>query len=64
MVVRDIHLGAWPYCRKVWWLLYAGHRAVFKVRRNLVLPPYYFWCEWRRGVFVYVGRSEGRESFE
>ena len=27
----------------VWWLLYAGHRAVFEVRRDNVLPLYYFF---------------------
>ena len=37
VAIRGIHLSAESYCRKVvWWLLYAGHRAVFKVRRNIV----------------------------
>ena len=31
MVIRGIHLSA--YVVKVWWLLYAAHRAVFEVRR-------------------------------
>ena len=43
VAIRVIHLSAWLYCRKmVWWLLYASHRAVFEVRRNIVLPLYYF----------------------
>ena len=50
-------------CRKmvasfvmVWWLLYAVRRAVFEVRR--ILSAVCVRCEWGRGMFAYVGRSE------
>ena len=53
-------------CRKmvvsfvmVWWLLYAVHRAVFEVRRICFIRRMRK-CEWRRGMFAYVGRSEDR----
>ena len=52
VAIRGIHLSAWLYCREmVWWLLYAGHRAVFKVRRNIVCRRITF------GVSGYVGCS-------
>ena len=35
--------------------------AVFEVRRNIVCRRI-SWCEWRRGMCAYVGRSEDRES--
>ena len=47
----------------VWWLLYAVHRAVFEVRR-IVLSAVSVRCEWRRGMFAYVGRSEGRSTLD
>ena len=31
--------------------------AVFEVRRNIVYC-HISWCEWSRGMFAYVGRSE------
>ena len=58
MVIRGIHLSA--YVVKVWWLLYAVHRAVFEVRLICFYPPYALRCEWRRGMFAYVGGSEDR----
>ena len=55
-------------CRKmlvsfvvVWWLLSAVHRAVFEVRR-IVLSAVCVKCEWSRGMFAYVGRSEDRST--
>ena len=55
VAIRGIHLSAWLYYRRVvWWLLYAGHRAVFEVRRNIVCRRV-SWCEWRRGMFAYIG---------
>ena len=64
MVIRGIHLSA--LCRKmailfvvVWLLFYAVHRAVFEVRR-IYLSAVCVRCEWRRGVFAYVGGSEDR----
>ena len=52
-----------PECIVVmaWWLLYADHRAVFEVHRNIVCRHIHWW-EWRRGIFAYVDRSEDRES--
>ena len=35
--------------------------AVFEVRRD-ILYRRIFWCEWSRGMFAYVGRSEDREA--
>ena len=58
MVSTRVH-----YCRnivRVWWLLYADHRAVFEVRRNCFIRRNRSVSE-GVGCFAYAGRSEDRE---
>ena len=49
------------YCKVVWWLLYAVHRRCSK-SVIFVLSAVRVRCEWRRGMFAYVGRFGDRSA--